>query len=108
KMVIKPDGKPDDDSPFVFLHNAMLSVEHAIAWTVRAVTGDQADWADGLVNKVVGALVLLLLLIGWKRIAFPMWQTWAGNRYEDAVRGQNISMKKVDDEQSRKDRAAKL
>lgn len=86
QLVRRKGSSGDGDAPFAFLDTAVSSVEQALRWTADVVVGSEAPWARGTVNWIVGFALLLLLLLGWKRIAFPMWQTWAGNRYEEALR----------------------
>ncbi len=103
RLVVSKREASDEDSPLSFVDKAMSSIEHAMQWTADVFAGSNAPWAHASINWIAAAIVLLLLLIGWKRIAFPLWQTWAGNRYEEALRNESgisgVSIRALDSEQ---------
>jgi hypothetical protein len=85
RLVRRPTDSTDA-APFAFIEKAAASTEQALRLIADVIAGSTANWAHGAVNWVAAAAALAVLLLVWKRIAFAMWQTWAGNRYEQALR----------------------
>lgn len=71
--------------PMAFIDAAAKQAEDMVGWTAELLSlqANQAGIAQG-VNWASAALLLVVLLLLWQRVAFALWQTWSDNNIEAA------------------------